>query len=111
MIFTKQPEIIEAYEEKDKFVVSQAQDIGPTLALNRELREHDETKGWTEGRTMKHLASIPEIVESILLVERPEVFKDSKEMRKWLDTDIGRQFKVAPDAAPVKGEGLQVIVR
>lgn len=111
MIFTTKPEIIDAYEQGNEFGVTQAQDIGPTLKLNRELREQDETKGWTEGRTMKHLASIPEIVESILLQERPEVFKDAKEMRKWLDTDIGKQFKVAPDAAPVKGEGLQVIVR
>lgn len=110
MIFEKQ-EIVDAYEQGGKFSVTQAQDIGTTLKACHDLREHDETKGWSRERKFKHLASFPEIVESILLQEQPEVFRDGKALRKFLATDIGKQFKVSQDAAPVKGSGLQVIVR
>ena len=110
MLFIKQPQIIEAWEDGDKFGVTQIQDVGPTLKLCHDLREHGETKGWTVLRTMKMVAQFPEIVELDLRKNRPEVFRDQKELDKWLATD-GKVWKVAPDAPPIKGDGLQVNVR
>ena len=111
MIFIREPEIVEAYEQGDYFHCSQVQDIGPTLALNQQLREHDDTKGWTHDRTMKHLASVPPIVFDIARQTEPEIFKDKRAFDRWLNRPENRQYKVSHDAAPVRGEGLQVIVR
>lgn len=107
-------EILEAEETADKLIITQAQDITPTLALNHELREHDETKGFTRERKMQHLASYPAIIESIMLKERPEVMRDAKEHRKWLNDpgpNGGMAFRVCKPALPVKGNGMQLIIK
>lgn len=111
MIFGQHMEMLDVQETSDHMKFTYGQDIGPTLVLNHHLREHDETKGWTRDRTMKHLASIPELTMLILMQEQPEVLRDSVALKKWLETDIGKACKVAPDATPLRGDGLQVIIR
>lgn len=87
------------------------QDIGPHLDMVNELREYDEKNGMSDLRQFQHVASIPEIVAQRLLTERPEVFRDSKELHKWLQSDWGKPFKVARDPKPIRGDGLQVIIK
>lgn len=112
MIFPSDRTVLYDVEETYKHVkYSHGQDIGPALQKIENLRLHDPQNGMSTGRQFQHVASIPEIAFMVLLQESPEVLKDSKAMDKWLRTDIGRQFKVARDAKPIKGDGLQIIVR
>lgn len=111
MIFAKEPQILAAWEEGDNFHVVQGQDITGHLEMCHELREHDEQNGMSQGRQFQHVASFPEIVATILSQEQPEVLQDGKALQKWLKTDIGKQFRTSKDAKPIKGDGLQVIVK
>lgn len=81
------------------------------LYMCQQLREHDEQNGMSKERTMQHLAAMDEHMETILLNTRPEVFKDSNELKKWLKTDVGKLHRVSRDARPIRGDGLQVIIR
>lgn len=99
-------------EEGSKYVKYRyGQDIGPHLNMCYQLRTYDEQNGISNQRMFQHVASIPEITAMILIQERPEVFRDSKELHKWLKTDAGKEFRVSRDARPIKGDGLQVIIR
>ena len=109
MIF--QAEMLEAEETSKHLKVLYGQEIGPHFDMCNQLRLHDEQNGMSRERHYQHLASIPEIAVMVLMQERPEVFRDSKEFEKWLKTDVGKEFRVSRDAKPVKGDGLQVIVR
>jgi hypothetical protein len=81
------------------------------LEMCYQLREHDEQNGMSKERTMQHIASMDEITCMILLNTRPEVFRDAKEMHKWLATPEGKECRVSRDARPIKGNGLQLIIR
>ncbi len=103
--------IVEAREEGGNLIVVQGEDISEHLRMCQELRDHDEQNGMSEGRAFQHIASVPEVVAAVLSKTQPEVLLDGKELRKWLKTDVGKEFRTSRDAKPIKGDGLQVIVK
>jgi hypothetical protein len=109
MIFSA--EMLEVEETSNQMKFLHGQEIGPHLAMCHELREYDEQNGMSGERQFQHVASLPEIVVMKLIMERPEVFRDGIEMSKWLRTEEARPFRVARDARPIKGDGLQLIIR
>ena len=112
MIFAKaDSEIIDAEETADHLIVTHGQDIGDHLQMCHQLREHDTQNGISGLRHFQHVASLPDIVAMMLEKEKPEVMRDAKALSKWLKTDEGKLFRVSRDAKPVKGDGLQVIIR
>lgn len=112
MIFTDDgSQLLEIEETSDLVKYRWGMDTYEHRKMCYELREHDEQNGMSKERTMQHIASMNEITCMILLNTRPEVFRDAKEMHKWLATDAGKECRVSRDARPIRGDGLQVIIR
>jgi len=112
LIFTSDgSELVEIEETSELLKFRWGLDRGPHLNMCYQLREHDEQNGMSKGRTLQHIASMDELTCMILLNTRPEVFKDAKEMHKWLQTPEGKECRVSRDAKPIKGDSLQLIIR
>lgn len=63
----------------DNFVFNHMQDTAPTQLSCYQDRLHTDN-GWTEDRSMRKIASIPEIE----LVKHPEFLHDQKALLTWL---------------------------
>jgi len=112
MIFTSNgSELVNVEETGAEVKYTWGLDRGPHLEMCASLREHDEQNGMSTDRHFQHVASMDEITYGILLTTQPEVLQDSKELHKWLQTDVGRECRVSRDARPIKGDGLQVIIK
>ena len=86
-------------------------DVSEHRNMCYQLRTHDEQNGMSQGRTMQHIASLDEITYGVLITTKPDVLRSSKEFKKWLNTEEGKLCRVSRDARPIKGDGLQVIIR
>jgi hypothetical protein len=76
----------------DKVSFLHAQDVGPIAEMCKEARK-DPAKGFTKGRTMQRIASIPELV----FFAHPELVGEHgalnlKELRKFLKTPEGSMY-------------------
>jgi len=112
MIFTSEGSELVDVDEGSKIVkYTWGADVSEHRKMCYELREHDEKNGMSTERHFQHVASMDEITYGILLTTQPEVLQDSKELHKWLQTDVGRECRVSRDAKPIRGDGLQVIIR
>jgi hypothetical protein len=70
----------------DKFVFTHGQDTNPTMGAAQYERDWSDN-GWTEDRSMRKIASIPEIE----LVKHPEFLHDQKALLTWLKGE-GRKY-------------------
>lgn len=112
MIFTSDgSELIEIDEGPKIIKYVWGQDVAWHREMCKELREHDEQNGMSKERTLQHVASMDEITYGILLTTQPEVLQDSKALHRWLHTDVGKECRVSRDAKPIRGDGLQLIIR
>jgi hypothetical protein len=68
------------------FIFTHAQDTAPTQELADYERNWSDN-GWTKDRTMRKIASIPEIE----LVKHPEFMHDRKALTTWLKGE-GRKY-------------------
>ena len=112
MIFTSNgSELVEVTETGEEIKFLWGQDIAWHRRMCKELRDHDEQNGMSNERHFQHVASMDEITYGVLLTTQPEVLRDSKELHKWLQTDVGRECRVSRDAKPIRGDGLQLIIK
>lgn len=77
-------------EAGDNIIFTHVQDIAPVMDIAEDLRLHTDN-GWTDTRNMQCLADIPDIV----FFNHPEFYNDDNALRKWLESDEGRPFRVA----------------
>jgi hypothetical protein len=70
----------------DKFIFNHMQDTAPTMEQAQYERDLS-NNGWTEDRSMRKIASIPEIE----LVKHPEFLHDQKALLTWLKGE-GRKY-------------------
>jgi len=57
-----------------------------------DLRSGVQDRGFNRSKTMKLIASIPEIE----YFRHPEFMTDPKAIERWLQTEYGRLFRVSP---------------
>jgi hypothetical protein len=70
----------------DNFVFTHTQDTAPTMEQAQQERDWS-NNGWTKDKTMRKIASIPEIE----LVRHPEFMHDQKALLTWLKGE-GRKY-------------------
>lgn len=77
-------------DASDSFQIVTEQRVGPTLALNRELRKHADRR--TRWREMTRVASIPLVVVEDL--RRRGILDDDRAFRRWLNDPANKVFRV-----------------
>lgn len=82
--------IVEAKFEGDLLCVKNAQDVTPTLQEVQDLRLNTKDNGFSDDRTMRHIARIPDIY----WVKHPEWLHDTRLILKWLQTPEGSRYVI-----------------
>jgi hypothetical protein len=77
-----------------RFAIEYVQNVGKTIEAVKE--EAAETGGWTPGREMQHVASVP-TVALMQMIQRygPQVVKDIALMRRAVDDPEWRYLRIA----------------
>lgn len=110
MIFSREDaDIIEAETERDEFRVRFGQDVGEHWKRCHEIREHSPRNGKSAGGHFQKIAELPEI--TVMQLEAHGIMQDPQELKKWLKTDVGQRFRVSKDVEPIRGDGLQLIIK
>jgi DNA-binding PucR family transcriptional regulator len=109
MIFANDADIIEAETERDQFRVRFGQDVEAHWAECYRQREHNLRNSKSAGGHFQKIAELPEI--TVMQLEGLGIMQDPQELKKWLKTEVGQRFRVSKDVLPIKGDGLQLIIK
>jgi len=82
MLISNKPEIIKADFSGDNMIVVHGQETYDIQEEAHLIRKYSDN-GFTEGRTMRHIARIPELV----FAQHPEFNYDTKALMDWLKNE------------------------
>lgn len=73
----------------DHLLFTHLQDVTPVMAMAADARAHTDN-GWTSTRNMQMIGDIPDVV----FFNHPEFYNDDAALRRWLNSDEGRPYRV-----------------
>lgn len=92
MIIKDKTQLHSVEEQGDNLIFTHVQDVAPTMQAAQMMREFSDN-GFTDDRSMRLVAKIPEAEFHDLMRRNPDVAKDGKELLRWVKSSEAAPYR------------------